>query len=586
MKKQKRINLADLGIIPGTEEDFTEKINKIIEQNDEPCTYVFQKGIYRFFASKGTQAKYSLCNTDRNTYRTLTLQIKNKKNITFDGNGSKFLFAGNTQPITLDSSANICLKNFTIDWEKPLVAEGIVFAKTPDYLDLRIDQTLFPCFVSNFCLNFDIGDNETSMLIFAGHTIYDGNSLSVARNTADSLFFSSVEKISKDIFRLYTANRLSNDLAISIGDIVVLRHGKRLHAAVFAENCEFLKLNNIKIHSAPGIGILFQFCHGIHLDQLSIHPNQNLGRMVSCTRDDGIQAVNCRGSILIENCNFFGLQDSPVNIHGSNITVDNQASPNSLIGSGKRPHFLWAKPNDRISIVNNLSYETVYTAEVEQYAVYDDDACVVSFKKPIASLPYNNRHYSLENADNTPAVTIRNCHFGSCRARGLLVCTPKPVLIEENYFESSGSAILLHGDYSTYYESGACRDVTIRKNIFTDLCCLSQYENCLAVVNISPQVSRPMLTAPYHQNITIEDNVFSSPGTPIIYAFDAGNLSFCRNKIFRSGRIATLTDRPLYLFAVCSDLLFKDNTEIGQFHAPTIRKITCTSRKESNNNDQ
>lgn len=34
----------------------------------------------------------------------------------------------------------------------------------------------------------------------------------------------------------------------------------------------------------------------------------------------------------------------------------------------------------------------------------------------------------------------------SCRARGILVSTPGKVLIERNYFESSGSAILIAGD--------------------------------------------------------------------------------------------------------------------------------------------
>ena len=53
---------------------------------------------------------------------------------------------------------------------------------------------------------------------------------------------------------------------------------------------------------------------------------------------------------------------------------------------------------------------------------------------------------ALENLTWSPDVEIKNTFFGSCRARGLLVTTPGKVVIENNIFESSGSAILIAGD--------------------------------------------------------------------------------------------------------------------------------------------
>jgi hypothetical protein len=44
------------------------------------------------------------------------------------------------------------------------------------------------------------------------------------------------------------------------------------------------------------------------------------------------------------------------------------------------------------------------------------------------------------------------------------------VLIENNRFPSSGSAILIAGDANAWYESGAVRDVTIRGHVFGESC--------------------------------------------------------------------------------------------------------------------
>lgn len=52
-----------------------------------------------------------------------------------DGNGSELIFHGHLQPFTLDGCENITLRNFTIDWEKPIVSECRVIGKSCDYLD-------------------------------------------------------------------------------------------------------------------------------------------------------------------------------------------------------------------------------------------------------------------------------------------------------------------------------------------------------------------------------------------------------------------------------------------------------------------
>ena len=85
---------------------------------------------------------------------------------------------------------------------------------------------------------------------------------------------------------------------------------------------------------------------------------------------------------------------------------------------------------------------------------------------------------ALENLTWTPEVIIKNSFFGSNRARGILMSTPGKVVIENNVFESSGSAILIPGDANGWYESGAVTDVLIRNNVFNDPCMTSMYQFC------------------------------------------------------------------------------------------------------------
>ena len=74
-----------------------------------------------------------------------------------------------------------------------------------------------------------------------------------------------------------------------------------------------------------------------------------------------------------------------------------------------------------------------------------------------------------ENITWTPEVIFSNNTIRNNRARGSLFSTPKRVVCEGNLFDHThGTAILLCGDSNGWYETGACRDVTIRNNRFVN----------------------------------------------------------------------------------------------------------------------
>ena len=92
----------------------------------------------------------------------------------------------------------------------------------------------------------------------------------------------------------------------------------------------------------------------------------------------------------------------------------------------------------------------------------------------------------MENLTRTPRVLFARNLVRNNRARGILINTPRPILIEENTFDHvSGSAILFSTDNNMWYESGQTQEVTIRRNLFVDVL-TSLYQFTSAVISSHP----------------------------------------------------------------------------------------------------
>lgn len=178
MDNTKVIELQSFGILPDTEDDYTEKLNKLFRENPENTVFRFEKGIYRFHHGSAARRQYAMTSCVPGI-RSPLLMLSGMKNVVIDGGGAKFLFYGYVMPFVIEDCCGITLKNFTVDWEKPTGAEGVVTAKSTDYIDVKIDRHLFPCKVQNFSLFFDIGDGQESEITYGRHVAYDSQTNTV-----------------------------------------------------------------------------------------------------------------------------------------------------------------------------------------------------------------------------------------------------------------------------------------------------------------------------------------------------------------------------------------------------------------------
>lgn len=191
----------------------------------------------------------------------------------------------------------------------------------------------------------------------------------------------------------------------------------------------------------------------------------------------------------------------------------------------------WGRINEKVGFIENQSMRTLGTGTMTSFEPLNKSEFIVEFQAPVPnSLKVGA---ALENLSCTADVEIRNSFFGSCRARGLLVSTPGKVIIENNIFESSGSAILIAGDANQWYESGAVKDVLIRNNTFRYPCMSSVYQFCEAVISIFPEIPKPDIRYPFHSNIRIENNKFYLFDYPILYVKSVDGLSFVNNTLIR-----------------------------------------------------
>lgn len=528
------LSVNSFGLKPDSRVNATPYVKKALEEcrKHPEVVLTFDKGRYDFWEAHTTEREYFESNTYDNNPKILAILLDEMQGVTIDGQGSEFIMHGRMQPITLHRCKHIGLRNFSIDWEIPLTAQGKVVNSTPQYMDVEIDREQYPYIIENNQLTF-VGEGWKSvcwsMMQFEPDTHF------VCYNTGDNLGWKRyrAEEVKRGVVRLTEPEGKPTPFPAA-GTLLVLRHNSRDHAGIFLYHSEEVTLEHINVHHTGGLGILSQYCKNLSFADVNVVPNAAKGRVLS-GHDDGLHLMGCSGQITIDGCRFAGLMDDPINIHGTCSRIVKVLAPNRVqcrFMQNMSEGMEWGRAGEKVGFIENKTMHTVGTGTISRMEVVSKADFIVEFNEPIpAGIGEGN---VLENLSCTPDAEIRNCHFGSCRARGVLVSTPGKVVIEDNVFESSGSAILIAGDSNAWYESGAVKDVTIRRNEFRYPCNSSLYQFCEAVISIDPEIPEPDVRYPYHRNIHIEGNTFHLFDYPILYARSVDGLTFMDNRLIRN----------------------------------------------------
>jgi hypothetical protein len=290
------------------------------------------------------------------------------------------------------------------------------------------------------------------------------------------------------------------------GTPIILRHGDRIAPAIAAADCRDLRIDSVTIHQASGMAVVCQRCHDVAVTATRVVPSQ--GRPLSANHD-AFHFLSCRGTVRVEGCTATHQLDDGVNCHGLYAPIVSCAGNRilaRLVHPQQRGNTL-AQPGERIGLVCQDTLRTVAERQVTSALRLSSEFIELTLDGDVPA-----GRLAVENHDWRCDLVVRGNRFALNRARGVLPTNGGTALIEDNAFETPGTAVLITTDANFWYESGATTSIAIRNNRFTR-CAVGGNGWGEALVLVDPQVRRA--DGPVHGAITITGNT-SQGGSTIL----------------------------------------------------------------------
>jgi hypothetical protein len=542
--KAKVYTLAAHGIVPNNGKNNTARLSALLSKikaetkAKEAIVIKFQKGRYDFYPEGGTIREYYISNHDQNNPKTVGIALEQFKNITLEGNGADLIFHGRMLPISIVEAINVKLENLSIDFDKPQIAQvkiiendtakGNIVFETAPWVKYLIKDSVF----------YNTGEGwemqPTSGIAFESqskHIVFNSGDIRVGTKGVTELAPGKIK-----------AFNWKNKKLIP-GTVVAMRSWARPAPGIFVHKGNNIRLVNVKVHYAEGMGLLAQLTENIYMDGFGVCLRGKNDPRYFTTQADATHFSGCKGEIISKNGLYEGMMDDAINIHGTYLKLVKKVDSKTVIGQYMHSQsygFDWGNTGDSVQFIRSKTMELwdgqntiasitpvkaqendpVRTFRIQFTTALDED------KDP------SKKDIGIENLTWTPAVFFTGNTIRNNRARGALFSTPRRTLVARNLFDhTSGTAILLCGDSNGWYETGACRDIEITDNRFVNAL-TSMYQFTSAVISIYPEIPDLKNQKKYfHSGIRIHHNQFNTFDRPVLYAKSVEGISFEYNKI-------------------------------------------------------
>lgn len=538
-----RYDLSDFGLVPDQKENASPLMAKALQKiaashtGNDTVTIVLPKGRYDFYPEGAAQKEYFISNHDQDNPKLVGLPFEQMKNIVFDGRGSELIFHGRMLPVSLVNSENCTLKNFSIDFENPHITQVKILENDPAAGTITYEVAPW--------VKYEIRD---SILYVKGEgwehspswgIAFEGDTKRLVYQTSDIAVGSKgVAEVSP---RVIKSTKWKNGKLIP-GTVVAMRGYGRPTPGIFVSYDKNTALSNINVHYAEGMGLLAQMSENIVLDDFSVCLRGHDDPRYFTTQADATHFSGCKGTIISSGGLYEGMMDDAINVHGTYLKVQKRVDDKTLVAAYMHPQsygFEWGFPGDTVRFIASKTMEIVGDSNqiasikaVDKPTAHGAKQFEIVFEKPIDPTISEAGTFGIENLEWTPNVYFGANLIRNNRARGCLFSTPRQTWVENNFFDhTSGTAILLCGDCNGWFETGACQEVIIRDNKFTNaLTNMFQFTN--AVISIYPEIPDLKHQKKYfHSNIIIENNRFATFDAPILYAKSVDGLVFRNNLI-------------------------------------------------------
>ncbi|WP_449435663.1 hypothetical protein [Pedobacter steynii] len=540
----KTYKLTDYGIKPNTGQNITPLLTSVLEKIKsktsamEGVVIQFEKGRYDFYPEGALKRTYYISNHDQDNPKTVGIEIEHFNNVTLKGKGTDLMFHGRMLPLALIESSNVKIQGLNIDFEKPQIAQvkiisndtiggSIVFEAAP-WVKYKIKDSTF----------YNTGEGwemqPTSGIAFENatkHIIFNSGDIRVGTKGVSEL---SAGKI--------IAHHWKNKKLIP-GTVIAMRSWHRPAPGIFVHKGKNIRFENVKVHYAEGMGLLAQLTENIYMDGFGVCLRGKNDPRYFTTQADATHFSGCKGEIVSKNGLYEGMMDDAINIHGTYLKMIKKLDDRTVIGKYMHEQsygFDWGNIQDTVQFIKSKTMDLwdakntiVSITPIKSNSNDPIKEFRIEFAKALnPEVDPSKTDIGIENLSWTPSVIFTGNTIRNNRARGALFSTPKPTLVANNLFDhTSGCAILLCGDSNGWYETGSCRDITIRNNKFINAL-TSMYQFTSAVISIYPEI--PDLAGQknyFHSGIRILDNQFETFDKPILYAKSVDGLIFKGNQI-------------------------------------------------------
>ncbi|WP_423126973.1 right-handed parallel beta-helix repeat-containing protein [Gaoshiqia sp. Z1-71] len=499
--------------------------------------------------------------------KNIAFLLEGIKDMTIDGNGTLVMLHGKMESFVFLNCTDVVLKNISFDYERPTMSELKIRSATNNEAIAEIHpDTRFD--IKNGKIRF-YGEGWKSN---AYHTISCDPATGVMKYSSFRPFLES--QATQTGCREVTFKGDFSKLELRTGNVLTIRDPYRDNSGALISLSKNICLENVKMHYMHGLGIVSQFSENISLLKVEVAPRPESGRQISAFADC-FHFSGCKGKILIDSCFTSGSHDDPINVHGTHLQI-------TAIDAAKKitVRFMHHQTygfeaffaGDSIAFINPQTLMPVATAQLRSAKLINLREMELELDGP---LPENVKTgLCIENLTWTPEVIIRNSRFERTNTRGLLITTRRKVLIENNTFFRTGMfPILIADDASSWFESGAVTDVTIRNNIFEDC----GYNSGSGAINIAPENHELVVGNSVHRNIRIINNTFKVFDGAVLSARSVENLEFTGNRIIRSHFLETENKSAAISLTACKKVRIEKNN-FDQAELPVIDAVKMTKK--------
>lgn len=489
----KVVSALDYGAKPDDGKNDIKALRKAVAycRNHPGTTLVIPAGIYRLqdnqadaLEQKVYGGKYP--NPEKEVFTPYYSHVKGlnfdgSESVTVEAEGAILMCEGWMEPLSILNCKNFTVNGLTIDYKHKPFSQGIVKEVKEE----------------SFIVQFDNRRQITNEIPILRLMFWDSQ---INGMHGDFCHFPKRKLLGNNLveFKCKISDRL-------IGSIVAVVHSFHFRPAILIQESANIVLNEVTIHSQPGMGIVDFDSKDIFLNHLSVEPAD--GYMFS-TNTDATHFACCEGILKFDNCFFRGHGDDATNVHGYyHDIISTQNDEATLELKNINTHALVTdvpRVGDQLELVriSTLAPEKVLTVTVTEVSHAPKSNQVHVRVK--GDLPSNYKDYYVFNISKLSQVEFTNSTIWGLRARGILIKT-RGVKIKNNVFQGCTGTAIHIGAESFWKEGSHAKNVTIADNLIVNC---GYGDGCIngaagiAVAIEAPDIQNTLL----HENIQIMNN--------------------------------------------------------------------------------